>query len=275
MLIRKFIISLIGLSLLGFQGVGQEARQGVGEAPAQQDAIRGGWLKSRSLPASRLRPAPPTNPKPPAPVKPQEPCRRTPAPATASTRQQTALGLGFTLFMINETGGLMRVTPDRQFKSGDRISLLVETNRNGYIYIFSQENDEAPRLLFPNSAIANGNNCVEAHQTFWLPEKGEIEFDERPATEKLLVVFSEQPLANLAPSAKPEGEVVEAKLFQEVTQETAMRKGGQLGAGSLLTQTESKRGVRLSVKDPAPAFILLNQDAAQTRIVASIQLTHR
>jgi hypothetical protein len=108
-----------------------------------------------------------------------------------------------------------------------------------------------------------------------LPEKGEIEFDDRPAKEKLLVVFSEQPLANLAPSAKPEGEVVEARLFQEVTRETAMRKGGQLGAGSLLTQTEGKRGVRLSVKDPAPAFILLNQDAAQTRIVASIQLTHR
>jgi hypothetical protein len=267
MLIRIFI----AMSLLGFQGVGQEVEQ----SPPQPDAIRGGWLKSRSLPASGRKPASRANPKPPAPAQPQEPCGKTPASATASTPRQTALGLGYTLFMVNEAGDLARVAPDRQFKSGERICLLVETNRNGYIYIFSQENDGPPRLLFPNSAVANGNNCVQAHQTFWLPEKGEIEFDDRPAKEKLLVVFSEQPLARLSPSAKPEGEAVEARLFQEVTQETAVRKGGRLGAGSLLTQTESRRGVRLSVKDPAPAFILLNQDATRTRIVASLQLTHR
>ena len=275
MLIRKFVISLIGLSLLGFQGVGQEAKQGVGQSPAQPDAIRGGWLKSRSSLASGPRPAPRTNPKPPAPVKPQGPCGKTTAPTTTSPRQQTALGLGYTLFMIKETGDAVRISPDHQFRAGERMRLLVEANRDGYIYIFSQENDEAPKLLFPNTAIAGGSNCVSAHQTFWLPEDGEIEFDNRPARERLTVVFSETPLAKLEPSAKLEGEVVEAKLFQEVTRETAMRKSRQGAAGSLLTQTEGKRGVRLSVKDPAPAFILLNQDAAQTRIVASIQLTHR
>ncbi len=267
MLTRKFIVNLIGLSLVALQGAGQTPGP-----PGLEDAIRGGWLKSRSLPANRPKTAP--QPRPGPSVKLQEPCKETLQPA-ASTNQQAALGLGYTLFMVNETGDLKRVSPDRQFRSGERVCLLVETNRNGHIYIFSQENDEAPRLLFPNSAIANGNNCVRAHQTFWLPEKGEIEFDDRPAKEKLLVVFSEKPLANLAPSVKPEGEVVEAMLFQEVTKETAVRKGGQLGAGSLLTQTESKRGVRLSVKDPAPAFILLNQDPAQTRIVAGIHLTHR
>jgi hypothetical protein len=38
---------------------------------------------------------------------------------------------------------------------------------------------------------------------------------------------------------------------------------------------EGRRGVRLSVKDPAPTVILVNQDAAQTRIVASIELKRR
>lgn len=271
MLIRKFVISLIGLSLLGSQGVGQE----VGQSPAQQDAIRGGWLKSRSSLSSGPRPAPRTNPKPPAPVKPQEPCKKTPAPGAASTRQQNALGLGYTLFMIKQTGDAVRISPNHQFRAGERIRLLVEANRDGYIYIFSQENDEAPKLLFPNTAIAGGSNCVSAHQTFWLPEDGEIEFDNRPARERLTVVFSETPLAKLAPSAKPEGEAVEAGLFQEVARQTAVRTGGQSGAGAMLTKMEGRRGVRLSVKDPAPAVILVNQDAAQTRIVASIQLTHR
>jgi hypothetical protein len=255
----KLIAGLIGLSLMNIQAWGQ------------QDGIRGGWLKSRSAPAKR----PPLRPRPEPHVKVEEPCGKTPPAVAASSSRQGALGLGYTLFMVNEAGDLARVSPGYHFKSGDRICLLVETNRSGYIYIFSQENNEAPRLLFPNSRIANGNNCVQAHQTFWLPEKGEIEFDERPADEKLLVVFSEHPLAKLTPSAKPEGETIATTLFQEVTQETAVRKGGQLGAGLLLTHTESKRGVRLSVRDPAPAFILLNQDAAQRRIVANIQLTHR
>jgi hypothetical protein len=275
MLIRKFVISLIGLSLLSFQGVGQEVKQGVDQPPSQQDAIRGGWLKSRSSLASGPRPTTRTQPKPPAPVKPQGPCGKTTAPATASTRQQNALGLGYTLFMIKETGDAVRISPDHQFRAGERIRLLVEANRDGYIYIFSQENDEAPKLLFPNTAIAGGSNCVSAHQTFWLPEDGEIEFDNRPAREKLTVVFSETPLAKLAPSAKLEGEAVEAGLFQEVARQTAVRAGGQSGAGALLTKTEGQRGVRLSVKDPAPAVILVNQDVAQSRIVANVQLTHR
>ncbi|MGH9837675.1 MAG: DUF4384 domain-containing protein [Blastocatellia bacterium] len=259
MLNHKFIAALIGLSLMNIQAWGQ------------QDGIRGGWLKSRSAPAKRSKPRP--QPGPLARI--DEPGGKMPQPNTALSPRQGALGLGYTLFMVNEAGDLIRVSPDRQFKSGERICLLVEVNRDGYIYIFSQENDESPKLLFPNAAVAGGNNYVRAHQTLWLPEQGEIEFYNRPAREKLVVVFSESKLANLAPSAKPEGEAVEAGLFQDVARETVVRKGGQIGAGTLLTQTESKRGVRLSVKDPAPAFILLNQDAAQTRIVASIQLTHR
>ncbi len=271
---RKFIASLIGLSLLAIQAV------------AQQDHIRGGWLKSRTEPPRQTK-SPPPKPtpriKPEPPVETREPCAKAPQPATASAAKLAAnstaglatLGLGYTLFMVNDAGNLMRVSPDRQFKSGERVRLLVETNRNGYIYIFTQENDEAPKLLYPNIAIANGNNCVLAHRTFWLPEEGEIEFDEHPAREKLTVVFSERPLAKLAPSAMPEGDLVEARLFQEVTRQTAIRKGGQVDAGMLLTKTEGARGVRLNLKDPAPAVILLNQDAAQTRIVATIQLTHR
>jgi hypothetical protein len=259
MLSHKLIAGLLGLSLINVQAWGQ------------QDGIRGGWLKSRSAPMKQPKPQPKSEPS----VKTKDPGGKTPPAITALSSHQGALGLGYTLFMLNEAGDLVRVSPGRPFKSGERICLLVEANRDGYIYIFSQEDDEAPKLLFPNSGIANGNNRVQAHQTFWLPEKGEIEFDARPAKEKLLVVFSEQPLAKLTPSKKPEGEAIEAMLFQEVTQETAVRKGGQIGAGVLLTQAESKRGVRLSMKDPAPAFILVNQDAAQTRIVASVQLTHR
>ncbi len=253
---RKFIIGLICLFFIDISTSGQ------------QDGVRGGWLKSRNLPAQVNQVKPPVKQPGKTAKKPPKP------PATGNVKSET-LGIGYTLFMINPSGELVRVNTDHQFKSGDRISLLVEMNRNGYIYLFSQENDGPPRLLFPNTRIRKGNNLIEAHQTFWVPEEGEIEFDNRPAKERLIVVFSEEEIKNLPVSAKPEGEAVEIGLFRDVSRETTIRKGGLLEEGMLLTKGERQRGVRLNTKDPAPAFIIVNQNPAEKRIVANIQLTHR
>lgn len=246
----KLAVVLISLLLPNFQSA-------TPQPIVQEDGERGGWLKSRS----KLEPAKrPTPPKP----KPQ-----------SSKDGANTLGLGYTLFQVNGTGEVLRVNPNRQFKSGERVRLLVETNRDGYIYVLSQENSEAPRLLFPNAAIRNGNNFVSGHQAFWLPDEGEIEFDQRPAQERLIVIFSEHQVPNLMAGSRLEGVPVEAAVFQEVARETAVRKGGRLDEGTLLTKSEGQRGVRLSSTDPVPAFILLNQDPTQLRIVAKIELMHR
>jgi hypothetical protein len=230
------------------------------QVDSQGDATRDVWLESRTR--LELRPAP----KSPRPA---------PKPAVASSREKTALGLGYTLFMVNQSGELVRTNPSRSFGAGERVCLLVETNRNGYVYVFSQEDNKAPMLLFPNSSVRNGNNFIQAHQTFWLPEEGEIEFDQNPAKEKLIVVFSEKQIPNLNASTKPEGVPVEEKVFQEMAQETAVRRGGRLEEGMILARGDRQRGVRLNSKNPAPSFILLSQDQSQSRIVAKIELTHR
>ena len=258
MMFRKFLVGIA--CILSISAV----------ASAQQDGVRGGWLKSRAdISQNRVVRKNDVSTK-----QTKSPQNSTPSDVTSNLGQKT-LGIGYTLFMANAAGEMVRVGTDRQFKTGDRIALQVETNRRGYIYIFSQENEGPPRLLFPNSRIRNGNYLIEAHQTFWVPEEGEIEFDNRPAREKLTVVFSEEPLKNIPASTKPEGEAVEVTIFREVTRETTIRKGGLLDEGMLLTKGERQRGVRLSTKDPAPSFILVNQNLAEKRIVANIQLTHR
>jgi hypothetical protein len=248
MLIIKLFAGLLSLLIL------------IPQVDSQGDATRDVWLESRT----RLEARP--TPKSPKPA---------PKPAVTSNPQITALGLGYTLFMINKSGQLVRANPSRGFSAGDRVCLLVEANRNGYVYVFSQEDNKAPRLLFPNSSVRGGNNSIQAHQTFWLPEEGEIEFDENPAKEQLIVVFSEKQIPNLNPSMKPEGVPVEEKIFQEMTQETAVRRGGRLDEGMVLTKGDRERGVKLNSKNPAPSFILLSQDQTQSRIVAKIELTHR
>jgi hypothetical protein len=247
MLRRKFFIGLAATSLLFSVSFGQD------------DQARG-WFVSRDHKAK------------PAPVKQRPRARR---PASTASLPPATLGLGYTLFLANASGQLERVNPDRPFRSGEKIKLLVETNRDGYVYIFSQENNGAPRLLFPNKEVSTDSNFVPAHQPFWVPEKGEIEFDEKPAQERLFVVFNENELRQLAASNRPEGDPVEAKLFQELAQQTAARQHSQLEIGKLLTSREGTRGVRLNSRDPAPAFILLNQQPEQKRIVLNLQLTHR
>jgi hypothetical protein len=229
--------------------------------PSKGDNLRGGWMKSRTKG---------TAPAKPSPAKPRG---APPTPAVETLRSES-LGLGYTVFMVNASGQTVRVANNQAFKSNDRIRLLVETNSDGYIYIFSQENNEPPRLLFPNTRVRNGGNFVEGHKTFWLPEAGEIEFDERPAKELLTVVFSQQPLPDVFASDRAEGTPVESGVFQKVALETSVRRAGHLNEASLLTQTEAQRGVRLNSKDPAPATILLNQSPSENRIVAKIEISH-
>jgi len=275
----KLIVVLISLLLPNFQSATQPAWERTRLACAarepralpgvQEDGERGGWLKSRSKIeyGEGKRPGPG---KPPRPAKQPTSPKSKPAEDGAN-----AMGLGYTLFLVNVAGEVLRVNPNRQFKSGERVRLLVETNCDGYIYVFSQENSEAPRLLFPNTAIRNGDNFVPGHQAFWLPDEGEIEFDQRPAQERLIVVFSKNQVPNLMAGSQPEGVPVEAAVFQDVARETAVRQGGRLDEGTLLTKSEGQRGVRLSSKDPVPAFILLNQDPTQRRIVAKVEFAHR
>lgn len=269
MICRKIVYSLFCLVFISAIVLGQ------------QDETRDVFLKGRILTAGIPKPPGPTpTATPKIRVKKQPPPSSTPKPkqpppSAASDLQGDTLGIGYTLFMVNSSGDLIRVSADRQFNSGDRISLWIEPNRRGYIYLFAQENDGPPKMIFPNSRINNGMNLVEAHQSYWVPAENAFELYNSPAREKITLVFSEVKLQKLPPSTTPEGVAIESALFSEVAKATEIRKGDDLAEGMPITKAERPRGVRLSQVDPAPSFILLNKYPADKRIVANIQLTHR
>src|SRR5262252_1525708 len=53
---------------------------------------------------------------------------------TAATGSAQRIGLGLTLFMRDSTGLAVRVDPTREFHSGDRVRVLLETNADGHLY---------------------------------------------------------------------------------------------------------------------------------------------
>ena len=238
-------------------------------AAAQEDQTRGGWLESRGRLEKRERAVPP--PK----ISKPKPAQTSPVPTTPSEQAASSgLGIGYTLFKKNINGEFVRVSTDEKFKSGDSVRLLVETNLDGYLYIFSRENGKAPMLLFPNAHVQDGNNYLKAHKAFWLPEEGEIEFDGNPAEETLTLLFSERPLPNFVPSPSLDGVGVDAKLYEDVARETEVNRIGNLNVGIKLTAEEGTRSVRIRKTSPPPAYILVNRDTKTPRIVANIKLTH-
>lgn len=269
---RAFTVSFAFAFLLAASPVA------LSQSLTQDDNIRGGWLESRGKPGKRgAQSKPATKPKSSAPVSVQS--TTAPAPSqTAATVEPTVaiggLGIGYTLFKKDDKGEFVRANAQEVFKSGDTIRLLIETNVDGYLYIFSRENGEAPRLLYPNLRVQNGNNLIKAHEPFWLPDAGEIEFDGNPAKETLSLVFAETPLANVSPSPSLDGVEVDLKLYSEIARETDVYKVGNLKVGLRLTAEEGTRRVRIRKTAPAPAYILVNQDAKQSRIAANIQLIH-
>src|SRR6185295_9341789 len=56
-------------------------------------------------------------------------------PATAVNARR--IGLGVTLFLRDSNGLAVRVDPEHVFRKGDRVRVLLETNTDGYLYIFN------------------------------------------------------------------------------------------------------------------------------------------
>jgi hypothetical protein len=242
-------------------------------ASAQEDQIRGGWLESRSRLERRTKPATTPATKPARQTK-TEPAQTIPKPEPEAA---SGLGIGYTLFKKNTDGEFVRVGLKEVFKSGDAVRLLVETNLDGYLYIFSREEGQSPMLLYPNSQVQNGKNFIPAHQAFWLPEEGEIEFESNKnglAQETLTLVFSEKLLPNFSPSNSLEGTPVDLNQFNEVARATEVQQDGNLKIGLRLTAEEGTRKVRIRKTAPSPAYILVNRNSSESRIVANIQLTH-
>ena len=283
--------------------------------PQEQDDVRGAFLTSRpkQKPASsgpatkpnRRRPkaaAVSNNPgkspeKTPAPAK--SPAK-TEAPAAISTPLKPVnaprIGLGLTLFMRDSNGLAVRTNPDRVFQKGDRVRVLLETNTDGYLYIFNTTNDGAPVMIYPHADLDEAGNYLQAHVPFEIPSSLAAEerlrwfaFDEVAGTERLFFVFTREPMSGLpiedqlvalcrdskeSCPVKPSSEVWAA--VQKQTQEPLAKDKVQQYGGTQTTaeQQATTRGVGLAKDDPQPSLVMMVSSPRST-LVATLDLIHK
>jgi Domain of unknown function (DUF4384) len=211
----------------------------------------------------------------------------------ATTFSPGAIGLGYTLYMRDASGSPMRVDPSREFRAGDRIRLSLETNTDGYLYIFHTENDGEPQMLYPDVRLERGDNRIEAHVPYEIPwnEPGVenwFKFDANPANERLYVVVTREPLPgvpvgdaligyceqNRCPWRPPVG--VWAQLKTSGQAKVGVVKSRNYGQKQSEVERESvTRGIGLEQTAPEPSVIRMNVSSNLPILVTSVDLIHR
>src|SRR5215212_11371608 len=302
----------LSVMILGFVCVGALVF-GMAAPAVQDEDVRGAFLTSRpkQKPASssgsgatarpsRRRPKPsgtsnvpgkpaekPTG-KPVTPVGPSTPSQ----PSTPVNARR--IGLGVTLFMRDSNGLAVRVDPDHVFQKGDRVRVLLETNADGYLYIFNTTDDGPATMIYPDAALDEAGNYLQAHVPFEIPSSASADerlrwfaFDQVAGTERLFFVFTREPLSGIPIDdelvalckdskcpVRPNSEVwaVVQKEMQEPLKTDKTQQFG--GAQTVTEQQASVRGLGLSKDDPPPSVVMMASSRRST-LVATLDLIHK
>jgi Domain of unknown function (DUF4384) len=282
--------------------------------PQDQDDVRGAFLTTRpkdkapasgtSSKPSRRRPHPSGGANPDTSSKPPEkkPGGSTGPGGSNKPSEPTKpvnmprLGLGMTLFTRDSSGLAVRVDPEHVFHKGDRVRVLLETNTDGYLYIFNQTDEGPVSMIYPDKDLDEAGNYIKAHVPWEIPSSASDEerlrwlvFDENPGNERLFFVFTREPLdgvpieddlidfcknSGAACSWKPTAELWD-KIKKQMQEPLATDKNGRYGrAQTAPEQQASTRGLSLAKDDPEPSLIMM-ASSKSPMLVTTLDLIHK
>lgn len=206
------------------------------------------------------------------------------------------IGLGYSIYMRDTSGSPVRTDPTRSFRAGDAIRIAMETNIDGYLYVFHTENDGAPEMIFPDARLSGGKNWVDAHVPREIPSSQELNpsyrwftFDNKPAIERLYIVVARQPLTGIptgadlvrlcgqSPTACPlkMSETDWSQVKIGLQSRVVVSKMNVYGQVETTTERESTaRGLGLPADAPAPTVVRMSAVSTDKTLVTAIDLIH-
>lgn len=273
--------------------------------PAQDDDVRGAFMTTRpkatgsasgNQSTSSARPSR-RHPKTPAPNPTGTPSVVQKAPNTPTKVNLPRIGLGLTLFMRDSNGLAVRTDPSHVFHKGDHVRVLIETNVDGYLYVFNTTDDGPPMMLYPDPELDEAGNYFQAHVPFEIPSSLAAEerlrwltFDEHTGAEKVYFVLTREPLSavpieddlitfcreNDGKCPWSPGAEVWARIQKEMSETVKSAKVD--GMGKSQTENELRaatRGIGLNRDDPEPSLIMLTGSTSKNMLVVSLDLIHK
>jgi hypothetical protein len=198
--------------------------------------------------------------------------------------------------MRDANGLAVRTDPNRVFQKGDRVRVLLETNADGYLYIFNTTNDGPPVMIYPDVDLDEAGNYLQSHVPFEIPASTATEerlrwfaFDETAGNERLIFVFTKEPLSGLpiedelialcrdskaSCPVKPAADVwaqVESQLKQPLQTNTSAQAGQ---TQTTAEQQATTRGLGLAKDDPQPSVIMM-ASSKTSKLVTTLELVHK
>lgn len=107
------------------------------------------------------------------------------------------LGLRCSIMLRQPDGGFGEVPAGSVFHSGDKIRLSFLANAPGYFYVIQQGSTGAWRPLLPAPNDARDANRILAGRVRIVPDKRSFTFDQNPGKEKLYLILSKSPIADI------------------------------------------------------------------------------
>lgn len=277
-------------------------------APAQDEDVRGAFMTTRpkatgsasgskstpSVRPSRRRPKAPT-PNPTGPTGPTPVV--TTGPSTPAKVNLPRIGLGLTLFMRDSNGLAVRTDPSHVFHKGDHLRVLIETNVDGYLYVFNTTDNGQAMMLYPDPELDEAGNYFQAHVPFEIPSSLAAEerlrwltFDEHSGAEKVYFVFTREPLGavpieddlltfcreNSGKCPWSPGAEVWARIQKEMSEPVKSAKSDGLGNAQTASERQAAtRGIGLNRDDPEPSLIMLSGSTSKNMLVVTLDLIHK
>ena len=263
------------------------ATSGAAKKPARRRPKSTATTSSSTKPVEKQTSKPPATSSGPVATTSSEPSKPVNTPR---------IGLGLTLFMRDSNGLATRVDPQHVFRQGDRVRVLLETNADGYLYIFNTTNDGPPVMIYPNSDLDEAGNYLQAHVPFEIPSSlgGEerlrwFAFDETAGTERLFFVFTREPLSGipiedelitLCRDSKEKCPVrptddLWAAVQKEMQEPLKTDKSQPYGKQQTeVEQLATTRGIGLAKDDPQPSLVMM-ASSPRPRLVATLDLIHK
>lgn len=272
----------------------------------QDEDVRGAFLTTRPKPADKssksYETSRPNRRRPKTTTKQTNPTAGVNAnvsakdddPAKATAQK---LGLGLTLLMRDSLGLTVRTDPTRTFTTGDRVRVLLETNADGYLYIFNTTNGGKPVMIYPTSELDEGGNYLQSHIPFEIPSSTSSEerlrwlaFDKYAGNEKLYFVITRDPL----PGIPLEDELVafckdsknscplqpSAELWDQIQKDAGaplqVSSSKRYGKAETAPERDAiERGIGLSKEEPEPSLVMMTASAKVGTLVTVLELVHK
>lgn len=216
---------------------------------------------------------------------------------SANNKSSEPIGLGYTLYMRDRNGDAVRVDPDREFHAGDAIRISLETNVDGYLYVFHTENNGEPEMIFPDQRLDEGDNLIDAHVPTEIPSSQEQDerlrwfvFDNVPASERVYIVVTREPL----PGVPTGDELVDychknqnrcpwratpamwAQVKRYANSRVSVVKSTTYGQNQTQGEREATtRGLGLDQSAPPPSIIRMNVTSTEGVLVTALDLVHK